>query len=185
MKKVQKGEAGYTHYRKMKLGLISLIGFVLVILSFSLGYITTGTPKNYVSILSVLIVLPTAKFFVQYIMIPHSLKVDEGELKRIGEKAGNLKIYSELLVTASEKTFELLYLVIDKDENVVAYTRNTKSDSEKFEKGITNFLNYYQYNAKPVLYNDFEKFLEHVSTMNKETDEHTGEIFEKISIMSI
>ena len=59
-----------------------------------------------------------------------------------------------MIMTAKEKCFAINMLVIDKDENIVAYTCDDKAVPEKFEKGVTNFLNYYDYNAKVKLFKD-------------------------------
>ena len=63
---------------------------------------------------------------------------------------------------------------------------------EKFEKGVINFLNYYDYNAKVKLFKDasqFNKRVRQLAARNTElTDEemeHIDTVFEKVSIMSI
>ena len=92
-----------------------------------------------------------------------------------------------------EKSFEILYLLIDKDENIIAYTqKQEKVDTDKFEKGVTNFLNYYDYDARVKLYTDLKQFEKKAvylagrnSELSEEQLEHVQTVFEKISIMSI
>ncbi|MGN0374350.1 MAG: hypothetical protein ACI4EN_02530 [Butyrivibrio sp.] len=192
MKKCYKGQAGYFKYRKIKLGLITLTGFLLVLGIYLTGYLIYGTGKNYVTILSVVAVLPTAKFLVQYLMFPWKGFVDMEEYEALKVKCEPLNLYSELLITASEKRFQITYLLIDKDDNIAAYTPDEKADTDAFEKGVTNFLNYYDFNSKVKLYKDiktYEKRCSQLAAKNKElTDgqhEHIETVFEKISIMSI
>lgn len=192
MKKSFKGQAGYFKYKKTTLGLISLIGFLLMFGIYLAGYLFWGTGKNYLTILAVLVILPTAKFFVQYLMIPWKGYVTLDDYEEMNSKCGTLKLYSELMITAQEKRFQISYLLIDKEENIIAYTPDIKTDAQAFEKGVTNFLNYYNFNSKVKLYNDlksFEKKCVNLASRNKEITqeefEHTELIFEKISIMSI
>ena len=80
----------------------------------------------------------------------------------------------------------------DKNENIIAYTKNEKADCQAFEKGVVNFLNYYDLNSKVKLYTDLKQFTKkavQLAGQNAEiTDsqkEHILYIYEKISIMSV
>lgn len=192
MKTKFKGEPGYTRYRKLRLLAGVITGFALVLIIFAAGYFIFGNPKNYITILAVLIVLPTVKVFVQYVMVPWKNSAPKEEYERLSSVCAPLHLYCELIMTAQEKTFEILYILIDKNENIIAYTLNQKADAEKFEKGVTNFLNYYNFDSKVKLYNDlsqFEKKAKTLASNNKELTseqkEHIELIFEKLSIMSI
>lgn len=192
MKTVYKGQPGYTRYRKKRLLTATITGFLMVVIIFAAGYMIFQTPKNYVTVFAILAVLPTVKIFVQYIMVPWKNNASLEVYKRLSETASPLHMYCELIITAQEKTFEVLYLLVDKNENIIAYTENMKSDEEKFEKGITNFLNYYNFDAKVKLYKDFNQFEKKVKTLSSvnkaltpEQQEHIEQVFEKLSIMSI
>ncbi len=192
MKYYIKGEPGYMKNKKLKLMTGSIVGFLLIFAIYLTGYLIFGTPKNYVTILAVVVVLPTTKIFVQYLMVPWKNNANLDVLKRMNSEYAPLKVYCELIITAQEKTFEILYLLIDKDENIVAYTTKEKNDTDKFEKGVTNFLNYYEYNANVKLFTDFNQFekrCKQLSARNQditaEQKEHIAEVFEKVSIMSM
>lgn len=192
MKYIDKGERGYMKYRKLKLGIGSLAGFLLVAVIYFIGYFIFGTPKNYVTILAVIVVLPTVKIFVQYLMLPWHCNADKAEYERISREVLPLKLYCELLITAKEKNFEILYMLIDRNDNIIAYTNKAKVECDVFETGVTNFLNYYDFNAKVKLYTDqkqFEKRAKQLSNANfglsEAEKEHISYVFSKISIMSI
>ncbi len=192
MRKCTKGEPGYFKYRKVQLGIISLVGFLIIFGIYFTGYIIWGTPKNYITILAVLAVLPTMKFFVQYLMIPWKNYVDEKDYEELNNKSEPLKLYSELMITASEKRFQISYLLIDKDDNIIAYTPDEKADIQAFEKGVTNFLNYYDFNSKVKLYTDLKSYTKRCTELGirnrditEEEKEHILYVYEKISIMSV
>ena len=193
MKKIYKGQPGYMRSRKLKLGFASLSGFLLMAIIFIIGYAIYQTPKNYFTIPAVIVVLPTAKVFVQYLMVSWKNNVVPEEFEALSKKVNPLPLYCELVITAMEKSFEILYLLIDKDENIIAYTqKQEKIDTDKFEKGVTNFLNYYDYDARVKLYTDLKQFEKKAvylagrnSELSEEQLEHVQTVFEKISIMSI
>lgn len=192
MKKLQKGQPGYIRTRKIKLGIGTISGFLLMALIYLTGYLIFDTGKNFVTILAVLVVLPVAKIFVQYLLLPWGVKADETQYDELKKTASPLLPYCELMITAQEKSFAIVYLVIDKDENIVAYTTQPKVEPDRFEKGVTNFLNYYEFDAKVKLFTDFRQFEKRVKQLAaKNTDisdeqkEHIAVVFEKLSIMSV
>lgn len=85
-----------------------------------------------------------------------------------------------------------MYLLIGSDDSIIAYTANPKSEPDKFEKGVTNFLNYYEFDSKVKLFTDLGQFKKRVKQITARNQELTDEqrerislIFEKIAIMSV
>ncbi len=179
-KYISKGERGYLRSRKIKLGVGSLCGFLLMALIYLTGFLIYGTAKNYITILAVLVILPTAKIFVQYLLLPWKCNAPEEEYKELCALCAPLKLYCELMVTAQEKSFEIMYLLIGSDDSIIAYTANPKSEPDKFEKGVTK------------LFTDLGQFKKRVKQITARNQELTDEqrerislIFEKIAIMSV
>ena len=192
MSLVKKGNPGYARSRKIKLGIFSLVGFLIMAAIYITGYLIFRTGKNYVTILAVLTVLPTAKIFVTYLMIPWSLKADKNTLEELSKQTAPLKPYCELLITAKEKRFAITYLIIGRDDGIIAFTGDSKAKTEDFETGVVNFLNYYDLNANVKLFTDYRQFEKRAkqlaarnSELTNEEAEHIEFVFEKISIMSI
>lgn len=192
MMKTQKGQPGYIRARKIKLGTGTVSGMLLIVLIYFIGYVIFDTGKNLITVLAVLAVLPVAKFFVQYLLLPWGVRADEKQYEELIKTAAPLKPYCELMVTAQEKSFAIIYMVIDKDENIVAYTTQKNVEPDRFEKGVVNFLNYYDFDAKVKLFTDYRQFEKRVKQLaaknadiTDEQREHIAVVFEKISIMSV
>ena len=93
MKKIiLKGEPGYNKNRKKKLMWGSIVGFLLMFLLFITGYLIYGTAKNLITIGAVIVVLPTTKIYVQYLMLPWKNNADLEFLGKIKSENPNLKI---------------------------------------------------------------------------------------------
>ena len=192
MNKATKGMPGYYKNRKIKFGIFCLIGFLLVFGVYFAGYWITGTNKNLLTVLAMIIFIPTAKFLIDYFMIPWKSFVGNEEFAAVSKECEPLPVYAELVITASEKRYNISFVVVDKDENIVAYTKDEKADKEAFKKGVKNFLNYYDFDAKTELYSDYEAFMakcrelaSNNSSVTDEDDEHIALVLSKLSIMSI
>lgn len=192
MKKVLKGQLGYYKRKKTILGIACLIGFILIFGIYLTGYMVAGTNKNNLTILAIILFIPTAKFLVDYFLLPWKAFATQEELDYISSKADPLQVYAELLMTAGEKRYQISYLVVGKDENIIAFTRNQKADREVFKKSVTNFLNYYNYDSKVELFTDYDAFIAKCqelavenANLTEEEDEHIMTVVEKVSIMSV
>ena len=193
MKKIiLKGNPGYNLHRKKKLMWGSIAGFLLMFLLFITGYYIYGTPKNLITVGAVIVVLPTTKIYVQYLMLSWKNNADAEFYEKIKTECPNMKISCELQMTGSEKNFEIVYLAISSANDIIAYTTNEKTEPAKFEKAVTNFLNYYNWDTKVKLYMNLDEFKarlyelsSQVDELSEEQKEHMETVFEKISIMSI
>lgn len=192
MKKYNKGQLGYYKNKKTILGIICLIGFLLIFGIYLTGYMIAGNNKNTLTILAIILFIPTAKFLVDYFLLPWKSFATKEELDYVSETAAPLQVYAELLMTAGEKRYQISYLVVGKDETIIAFTKNSKSDCQVFAKSVKNFLNYYNFDSKIELFTDYEAFLDKCrelavinENLTEEEDEHIMLVVEKVSIMSV
>ncbi len=201
MKQVEKGKLGYLKYRRTTYGLYSLVGFVIMFCFMMMSIMMYASLKAWPTIVGIIAILPTAKFFVQYLMIPKKSLITSEELKELNDLAHPGKIYADLFITASEKGYHIPCVYIDDAENIIAYTPDLKADKDKFRSGVTNFLNYYNYSAVVTLVNDIDALKSKIefvklgkqsgatgdgSDSSSGTDgKHANEVFEKLSIMCI
>ncbi len=192
MFKVQKGTIGYIKKKKIRLGIFTFGGFLFSFLLYLTGYLIFHTNKNTITVFAILIILPVAKVMAQFIAIPWTNQVNEEDAQKIKMQLNKLPIFYELIITSLETRFPILYLVIDKDDHIIAFTKQNNVDPEKFQKGVTNFLRHYNWEAEVQLFfdeNKFQKRAIQLSEKNQELNQedilHINEVFEKISIMSI
>jgi len=206
MKQVEKGKIGYLKYRRTTYGLYSLIGFVIMVSFMMMSIMMYASLKAWPTIVGIIAILPTAKFFVQYLMIPKKSLITPEEYKELSALAHPGKIYADLFITASEKGYHIPYVYIDDSENIIAYTPDLKADKDKFKSGVTNFMNFYNYSVKVTLVNDIDALkskMEFVKLGDEGTGAlgmgegasgtgegagktgHVAEVFEKLAIMCI
>lgn len=140
MKRNGKGHHGYIRKRKKTLsimvGLLSagIIGLVL------LGYLTLGTKNNWLTIVAILSVLPTANLaVVLFALLPHKGRPKE-EYEEVADIVGDGVLDTELVVTSkSDKNMEIDYAYFH-EEGVFCYTVNTAMDVKRTEEYLKGML---------------------------------------------
>ena len=103
MEKKQVGEFGYLDYIKKKNILKTVIAFAVVFAVLIAGIIIFKTKTNYMTVLSVVLVLPAAKMAVScYIAVTHK-GCDEATHNEVLAEAGKLTSLFDCIVSNSKK----------------------------------------------------------------------------------
>ena len=85
-KKVLKGSFGYLDYKKKMSAIMTMGMFALSLVIFIMGYITTKTNANYLTVVAVLGCLPASKCAVSMIMFLKAKgcsKEDSNEIEKV------------------------------------------------------------------------------------------------------
>ncbi len=134
-KKLVKGDFEYIK-RQTKLEIIKTVVFFA--LSFGLmimGYVTTKTRANLLTIVAVLGLLPASKSLVSVIMYLKIPKFKEEVWKSIEEKKGEVKVLYNLYLTSYKKNFAINAFAI-RGNHVIGYTEFEKCDVEACQTHI-------------------------------------------------
>ena len=144
MKRVKKGEYGYLSYEKKVTVIRTILYFALSIALYVIGYVTTKTNKNLLTVVAILGMLPASKSAVNMIMYLKakgcSEAVWEKVLKKVPDKAlYGLNVLYDLYFTSYQKNFQVSAAVI-KGNCICALTEDAKCDSKAGEKHIEAML---------------------------------------------
>lgn len=166
IKRVEKGQRGYIAWQKffqfsMTLGL-AIISLGL----FIFGYISNDfSNANIFTILSMLMVLPAAKYLVSLIVLfPYkSSQIQQYEdINKLIK--GGVTRYADVVMTSKEKVMNFDFILIG-DKRVIGLMGKKKQDltymEEYLKKGIQNYGVGYQVE----IYQDFTKFKENVAEL--------------------
>ena len=132
MKRNTKGHFGYIRRRKRNLSIMvgilaaGIIGLVL------LGYLTLGTKNNWLTIVAILTVLPTANLaVVLFALLPYKGRPKE-EYDQVVSIVGDSVLDTELIITSkTDKNMEIDYAYFH-EEGVFCYTiRISENHAEK------------------------------------------------------
>lgn len=139
------------------------------------GYITTGSNKNYLTIVAILGCLPASKSAVSMIMYLRAKGCPEKVYEVISRKFGhNVGAYN-LYFTSYDKNFDICHVFV-KGMTVIGYTENAKIVESAFEEHIKTVLNRDAITGVNVkLYKDLEKYIARIEQMQNLENEKSRE----------
>lgn len=107
--------------------LISCLLFLLSVTMFWVAYYTTGTRKNYFSIVSAVGILPAAKFFVFFIMAFQFKQLSLSEFERL-KSASDHQLY-DLLYTSRNLNITI-NACVSSEHRLIIYSKDKKLDKK-------------------------------------------------------
>ena len=134
-----KGEWGYTDAHKRSQILKTFLFFLIPIAIFVLGYVTTGTRRNYFTILAIVGCLPACKEMVNVLMFWKRRSMPKELYEEIELHAGKLTRAYELVLTTYEKNYPVHSLVIRGNE-IAGYTTMKSTDLKPLQEHVVKML---------------------------------------------
>lgn len=165
--KVQKGAFGYLNYKK-KMSVIMTVGmFALSLAIFILGYVTTKTNANYLTVVAVLGCLPASKSAVSMIMYLKAKGCSEESRNSIDAVIGDLDGFYDLYFTGYQKNFPIDHLIVTQNA-IVAYSTDKKITEKDFNEHMKDILNKERIHDITVkLFLDKDKYLNRLKELNQ------------------
>lgn len=185
MKKTAKGTYGYIDSQK-KIELIkSLVLFGLALAIFLVGYYTTGTKKNYFTIIAVLSVLPAAKVLATTIVFLKNRTMKKEFYDLITPYEGTLSVVYDLVVTAYEKTFSIDAAAVA-GKTVIVFSDSAKTDIPYAEKYLKDMmLNNGIKGSSVKIFKEIKPYVERMKTMNENLSQDRNEAKEETIIRTL
>lgn len=179
--KRKKTEYGYINYRKKRQFIMTLLMVLIGIAIYFLGRaLNKGESANVFTVAAILMVLPGAKYFVNFIVFfPYSTpqEIQYKELKALVGNRGSL--YSDLVITSPEKVMDLDFLwfeegcvlgVLGKNGQELTYIQQYLS------KGIRNWAS--DYRVK--IFGSYQELLKELTEQMKHSEKEKTEELEKV-----
>lgn len=170
MKKIDKGQLGYIDLKKKQRGIVTGAGFFLVAVLFFIGFLSTGTRNNIMTVFSILTVLPVAKFAVGFFMLLPFQSLKEEEYRKIVKASGTAFVLAELMITSREKVLPTDYMVVQ-NGNVCGFTRKGY-DTDYAARFIADNLRSNGVKASVHIFREEKQFLKRAGELSRlEPDE--------------
>lgn len=183
MHRISKGEYGYISYARKMAIIRTVVMFVLCLAVFAIGYLTTGTRKNLLTIVAVLGCLPASKSLVNVIMFMRahgcSPEAKEKIESQIGpaEEAGSFP-YAEaydLYLTSYQTNYPISHVLAGRGM-VTGLCEAAGVDASACEKHIDEHLKADGIKDLTVkIYTDIDKYTSRIKAMT-ELEEREGDI---------
>ena len=168
-----KGTYGYIENHKAYVAIRTLIYFLLCVGLYVMGYVTTGSNKNLLTVVAILGCLPACKSLVNLIMFLKAKGCSQELMKKVHKYDGNLTTFYDLYFTTYQKNFAVSHMVL-KGNVLCGITENPKCDTNEAEKHLEQMLT--QEGIKNVtvkIFSDTDKYIDRLSQLNNlKTEEH-------------
>ncbi len=169
-----KGCYGYLHRQKKKEIIRTVLYFGLSAAIFAMGYLTTKTRANLLTIVAVLGCLPASKSMVSMIMYLRAGTCSESCRQAVRKAAGDVPVLYDLYLTSYRNNFQISAAVV-RNQSVCGYTEDKNCDLSAGEKHITKLLQQSGYGGLTVkLFDDLSKFTDRLMQM-RDIPEKTAE----------
>ena len=170
-KKIEKGEYGYLAFRKKRLGAATLVCLCMVAAFFLVGYFSTKTRNNILTVMAILSALPTAKFASSFLVLLPYKSVPLEQCKEVLHHAKDSLFFTDLVITTEEKTLPTLFIAVH-NSSVCGYTTSEKYDIAYAESFLTKNLMTNGQKATVKIVKDEKVFFNRLDTMQQiKTDE--------------
>lgn len=164
-KKYNKGDYPYLQYKKRMETIKTIVFFGISAALYISGYVTTGSNKNYLTIVAVLGCLPASKSAVSMIMNLKVKSCSERVYKVISQKFGEKTGAYNLYFTSYDKNYDMSHVFV-KGMTIITFTENEKLSEAGFEEHIKTVLNRDSINGVNVkVYKDLEKYTTRMEQM--------------------
>lgn len=183
--KIKKGQLGYLTAQKKSTTIRTAVLFGISLAIYAIGYLTTKSNANYLTIVAVLGLLPACRSGVNCIMMYRAKGCTLENKEIISSHEGKLPVLYDLYLTSYEKNFEINHMAFENGA-LVGFSANEKCDALACEKHIRSMC--IKNGIKDVtikIFKDLNKYctrLDQLSAIYKEA-ENTEETTEKREVL--
>ncbi|MSS64044.1 hypothetical protein [Velocimicrobium porci] len=168
MIKCETGEWGYIKKKKWKQLLLTLLMAFIGIGIFLTGYYFKGKSNQSIfTVLAVLMVLPGAKFFVSFVVLApyHTPKREQyDELIKILRENG--KLFSDMVITSSEKVMNLDFILVSNGQ-VLGVVGREKQDLAYIQSYLTKGVRNWSSNEIVKIYSSYDELVKAVKKISE------------------
>lgn len=164
--KIQKGDYGYINSRKRRalagVCAMAVAGIAVFIAGLLLNKMSN---RNIFSVMAVLFVLPGAKYLVRFIVtFPYHPASQESYNKAKEHTGTKMQLYSDMLVTSSEKVLFLDFIAIG-NKHVIALSGSKKQEIPYIRKYLSDGVSNWGDGYKVKVFDNEKSFLREIDNV--------------------
>ena len=170
---IKKGSYGYIRNHKVVTVLRTLLYFVVSIGLYVVGYVTTGTNRNLLTIVAVLGCLPACKSMVNFILFLRATGCSEELRDKVSDYDGELTVFYDMYFTSYQKNYSISHMVL-KGNVLCGITENPKCDCKAAEEHLEQMMKQEGIKNMTVkIFSQCDKYIDRLGRLIKlSADEH-------------
>lgn len=183
MKRAVKGNFGYLHAKRIQVLIRTIIFFIIPLLLFAAGYITTGTRRNLLTVVAVLGCLPACKSLVSLIMYIRSSGCSLSAKEIIEKQEGSLIGMYDMYFTSYKLNFPISHMVVE-GMNICGYTESPACDTKACEAHLDTMLKQSGYKDMTIkIFTDISKYVGRLRQLNELTHDRTPQRDDEVRVV--
>lgn len=188
IQKISKGEPDYLRQQKKVVLIRTMIYFAISLGIFLIGYWSTKTNANLMSVVAVFGLLPASKSLVSFIMYLRTPQYSESVLESVKAAAGDVPAIYNMYLTSYKTNFPLNCIAV-RGNNIMGYTEFDTCDvaaCEEHIKLIATQNSFRSLNIKIFKGKELKKFEERLVQLQKaEAGKKETELLELMKDISL
>ena len=152
-----KGTQGYLELQRKRSLIRTIVYFAISLAVYLIGYLTTKSNQNYLTIAAVLGCLPASKSAVNTIMFYRYHGCSSKNSKQIQPHTEDLSTLWDLVFTSYEKNFEIHHMAL-RDNTLIGFTTHPKCDFAACEKHLRTLLAQNGFKVTVKIFSDISKY---------------------------
>lgn len=188
LQKISKGEPDYLKQQKKVVMVKTIVLFTIALAVFLIGYWSTKTKANLLSVVAVLGLLPASKSMVSFIMYLRTPKYSETIVEAAKTACGEVPVLYNLYLTSYKQNFPLNCIAV-RGNNLMGYTEFDTCDTDACEehiKLITSQNSFKNLNIKIFKNSELKKFEDRLVQLQKaDTGKRETELLELMKDISL
>lgn len=183
MRRAVKGNYGYLNAKRIQVFIRTIVFFIIPLLLFAAGYITTGTRKNLLTVVAVLGCLPACKSLVSLVMYIRAAGCSLSARETIEKQEGSLIGMYDMYFTSYKQNFPISHMVVE-GKNICGYTEISSCDTNACESHLETILKQSGYKDLTIkIFTDITKYVGRLKQLNELTHERTPKRDDEVRVV--
>ena len=183
MKRVVKGNYGYLAAKTKQMIFRTILLFGISLAIFIMGYVTTKTKQNLLTIVAVLGCLPACKSAVSLIMYLRAKGCSSEAKDAIAPQEGRLIGMYDMYFTSYKENFAISHMVVE-GKNICGYTESSSCNCKDCEEHLETMLKQGGYKDLTIkIFTDLNKYCERLNQLNGLEHEKTPKKDDEVRIV--
>lgn len=164
--KIIKGDRDYLKKKRNRVIITTIIFFAISIAIFAVGYITTGTKRNLLTVVAILGCLPSCKSAVSMIMYIKAKGCSLSKADMIAGISGDFIGMYDMYFTSYDKNFAISHMIVNK-KVLICFYEDQKFNKDAFKEHIETMMKRAGHsNIVVSVTNDIEKYCHMLSDLD-------------------
>lgn len=166
-KQLKKGEKGYLAHHKKTAVTKTVILFLLPLAILALGWWSTGTRENLLTVVAVLGCLPACRSAANLVVLLGCKGISEADHQKIAPHVKNCEAFEELAFTSYEKTWQIRHMAFCGND-LIGYTDQEKCDPKACERHLSQLLSKDQIGGVNVkIFTDLPRYVNRIDELSR------------------